>query len=121
MVAFRGVALPSNVEIVQAIRETQALGEPTIKLATIVLKLARNEFQTKWRKNHDYFEMERMGEDMIQHAAMNCLQNATRMQLELSQDGYGYMMVTINCSFTGYVHKEQREEHERYTAAPEYV
>lgn len=121
MVAFKGVALPSNKEILSAIIETQSLGEPTVKLASIVLKLARNEFQTKYRKNHDYFDMEYIGEDMIQHAAMNCLRNASRMNLELSKNAYAFMMTSIQCSFVGYVRKEQMEEHVRYSAAQELV
>lgn len=121
MVAFKGVSLPSNKEILLAIEETQSAGEPTVKLASIALKLARNEFQTNYRKNHDYFDMEYLGEDMIQQAAMICLKNACRMELELSQNAYAFMMTSIKCSFAGYVHKELREEHERYSATQEYV
>lgn len=113
--AFKAVPLPRNVEILQAIQETQLLGEPTIKLASLALNLARNAFQTKWRKNHDYFTMQHYAEDMIQHAAMNCLQHAGSMRLDLSQNGYAFMMTIINCSFVRYIHKEQTEQHERYS------
>lgn len=101
MTAFKGVALPLNKDLQKEFIESEAQGIPTVKLTSYVLRIARNEFQTKWRKNHDYFEMEEVGEKMIQDACLKCL-NRVGWGSELHSDSYAFIKMAITQAFDSY-------------------